>query len=72
MNRLKRWLTFSAAWLFCLGLHAVALAQEEAPVEDEGAKGYVLQYFLVVLFVALALMAVCRPARRAEALPQKK
>lgn len=60
---MRHYLTLLSAHLICLFAALPAWAQE---AEEEPEKGYVMSYFIVGLGIALGLVAVCRPAKRAK------
>jgi len=74
MNRLKNFLhpllrrVGLVLLLLCfwsaMGLPAMAKHREEAPAKVE--KGYAKEYGLVILAVALGVLTVCRPGKRAD------
>ncbi|MBX7164716.1 MAG: hypothetical protein K1X74_00085 [Pirellulales bacterium] len=72
MNRIRQGCVFAATLAVCLLATSAAWAQDEAAGGEASPRSFVAQYTVILLFVALGLMAVCRPARRADAIKQTK
>lgn len=69
MNRFLRtarrmFMPVTTGWIVCAGFPMVAQAQVTAV--GSGAKAYVNQYGLVIILLAMGLIIVCMPSRRAE------
>lgn len=63
MHKIGQRLTLLNSCLICLLSAAPVLAQT---AEEEAPKSYVMPYFIVGLGIALGLVAVCRPSKRAK------
>jgi hypothetical protein len=61
--RIAMFVVAASAWMDAAGL-AWAKGKKEEVVEPE--KSYTFPYLVVIMFVAIGLMTVCRPSRRAD------
>lgn len=68
MNRFLRtarrmFISVTTGWIVCAGFPMAAQAQV---AEAASSKSYVNQYGLVIILLAMGLIIVCMPSRRAE------
>ena len=59
--------TLAAATVCWLAVHGTVLAQAKAKEESGETEGsWVMAYFLVLLFIGLGMLVVCRSSRRRD------